>query len=134
MYTGLFNVFLNAGYYTTRLVRQRVDVEFRSLLEKLVDLYWAIRTYADGRAYVMVQALIVIDDRHCTSAQHVTRSQQHWIAETSCNLFGFLGGCGAVIFRLWNSQLADQRTESRSILSEIDRVGRGADDGHSGSM
>src|SRR5215213_4342829 len=124
MYTRLFNVFLNAGNHTTRLVRQRIDVEFRGLLEKLVHLDWPIRTDADGRAYVVVQALIVVDNRHRTSAQHVTRSQQHWITETPCDSFSFFGGRGVVIFRLWNSQLADQCTESRSILSEIDRVGR----------
>src|SRR4051794_11088354 len=113
MYTGLFDVFLNAGNYTTGLVRERIDVEFRSLLEKLVDLDRAIATDVDGRAYVMVQALIVVNNRHCAATQHVTRSQQHWITKTSCDSFSFCGGCGLVIFRLWNSQLADQRTESR---------------------
>src|SRR5699024_9478889 len=73
-----------------------------------VDQHWMFRRSLDGIPHVVFQFRFVIDDFHCTSAQHIAWTHQYRIADVFCipeRLF-FIGRC--LSERLWDIYVMQQ--------------------------
>ena len=91
-----------------------------------IDLY--------GGLEVVAQRLLIRDDLHGTSAEHVARAHQHRIADP-------LGGPHALFdighrlgFGLGNTQLLHDLLEAAAVLGIADGLDVGAHDGHAQRM
>src|SRR6185295_6930816 len=97
----------------------------RGAFEKLIDQNRPVRREANCRANVFIQTLFVVNDRHRASAEHITRTNQYWVADLLRNLLRLVTGRGHTVFRLRYSKLREQRAKSFAILGEVNRVSRG---------
>ncbi len=134
MDSGILDVLHDCGHEGVGPVGQGIGLAFHGVFEEAIDENGALRGHIYRGRYVARQHLFVVDDLHPTSAQHVTGPGDHRVTD----LFGYsLGllhrGCHPCL-RHRDSQALHHDTEAIPILGQIDGLGRGADDGHTGLL
>jgi len=67
-----FDVLLDRGNNASVFIRQRINIKLRRPLQKLIDQNWPVRSKANRGAHVIIQALFVVNDGHCATAQYIT--------------------------------------------------------------
>src|SRR5437660_9090425 len=103
---------LNSGDDAGAVVSQSVNIKFGRLLQKLVDQDGTIMRENNGHPHVIVQTLFVIDNGHRASAEHVTRSDEHWISDALANLARSFNRSRVAFSRLGNPQFVQHRAEA----------------------
>src|SRR5882762_5827412 len=130
MNTCFLNVLLDGGNNAGGFVSQRINIKLSGAFEKLIDQNGPVRRKPNCRAYVFVQALVVVNDGHCSATQNITWPHQDWITDFLSDLLRFFRGGGHSVVRLWDSQLSEQRAKALAVFREIDCVSCGSDDRH----
>jgi len=79
-----------------------------------------------------VQLRAVEHDLHRATAEHVAGSDHHRIADALRNRLGLLGRTRNAVFRLPQPELVKQLLKTFTVLGNVDRVGRGAENRNPG--
>ena len=98
----------------------------------MVDEDGALLRIFDGLAHVARDGVGVVGDDHGAAAEHVAGADEDGIADPLANGQRFLDAGGGAAARLRNVEIFKQLAESLAVFGEVDRFGRGADDGHAG--
>ena len=117
-----------------RRVREMADIgdaihiHLGGVFEKFVHEHRAFRRSFDGKAHVMRQFRIGINDLHRAAAEHERRPDEDGITQLvrRGERFGFVGG--EAVGRLRNVQLAQHGREQFAVFGDLDALRRGADD------
>src|SRR5437764_12186648 len=115
MNAGFLDVLLNARDHTCSVVSERIDIKLRGLFQKLVDQHWTIRRETDSVAHVSVECVLIVNDRHRASTEHITRAHEHRITNAAGNLSRLFDRPSHTVVRLRYAQLFQQRSESLPI-------------------
>src|ERR1700752_1313789 len=132
MDSSLLYMFLYSSDDARRIIGQGVDIKLSGLLEKLIDQYRSIRSEPYSCSDVAFQRVFIVNNRHRSSTQNVTGTNQDWITYASSNFSRLLNRRRHAILRLWNCQFVEKRPKSLTIFCEIDRVGRRSNHSNSG--
>ena len=120
MYAGFLDVFLDAGDDASRFVSQGVDIEFGGLLEKFIDQNRPLVREIHRRAHVIIETVLVVDDGHGATPEHITRAHQHGITDAvGCFASPFDRCCRSVLW-LRDAKFVEQRAEPFSIFCQVD--------------
>ena len=87
---GLLDMLLNSSDHDSGFICESVDIEFDGPLEKLVD---EDRFFGRGvyrRTHILVERLLIIDDRHRPAAKDETRTHHDRITYFICNEFSLI--------------------------------------------
>ena len=135
MDAGLLDVLHHAADDDVALrVGQRVHVELEGVLEEAVDQDRPLGRGVDRVDHVALERGRIVDDRHRAPAEHVGRPHHHRVADAARDLERLVLRHRHAVLRLRDLQLVQERREALAILGEVDRVGRGADDGDAGFL
>src|SRR5215813_6650229 len=85
MNSCFLNVLLDTCNDAGGLVSQGIDIELCGLLEELIDQHWTIRSKADSSAHIPLKRIFVVNDRHRSTTQHITGTDQDGITDTRGN-------------------------------------------------
>src|SRR4051812_1805410 len=91
VYPRLLDMFLNAGYDDSSFVGQSVNVYLRRTLEKLVDEDGLFRRRVDSRPHVIIEGLLIINDRHSPAAENKAGPDHDRVTYFVCSSFGLVG-------------------------------------------
>ncbi len=127
---GLLDVLHHAAEEELLAVVQRVDVDLDCVVDEPVDEHWVLRADLGRPLDVALQRLVVVDDLHAAPAEHVRRPHQHGVADLLGDPLG-VGEAGShAVLRRRQPSLGQHPPEGAALLREVDRLGGGADDGH----
>ena len=126
----LLDVLHNAADVEVVAVVERVDVDLHRIVEESIDEHGMLGVDLRCAHEIVAQHLLVVDDLHAASAEHVGRTHEDGVADLLRDAPGFLEGEGGAETRGRQGRAREQGAELRAILSEVDGSGRGADDGH----
>ena len=153
MDAGLLDMLHDAGDEDVGAVAERVDVDLdrvdeiaveeqRILAQHRIDLPGLVvgiarldlRWHQTGKGpeQIIVEAALVVQDRHGAAAQHVRGPRDERQAEVGGDVARLLDGIGDAVLRLAQAEFLDQSLEPVTILGEIDRIDRGAEDRNAG--
>ena len=132
MHPGFFDMFHDGtDDHFTGVVSDGVDVDFDRVLEEPVDQDRTLRRKpaftAEGSERCELfhcgsQAVVVIDDLHCTATEHIARADQRWVADVADHRERSLGvGC-RVPRRLRDADALTQGVPLLPIFCEVDRL------------
>src|SRR3712207_3286542 len=131
MYTGLLDVLHDAADVDFLPVRDRIHVDLRVVLHKLVDeggVSWAC---ARAGPEVEVEVIVVVDDLHPAPAEDVRGPHDDRIPELARHLPRLLGcRCGPKP-GVRDAELRKEPSEPGAVFRKVYGVGRGAEDSHS---
>ncbi len=134
MDAGLLDVLHDPADQDVLAVAHRVDVDLDRDVEEAVEQHRAVVRHLHRVASVGAQVLLVVDDLHGAPAEHVGGAHHerkaHLARERDGLVLGARGGVGGLL----ESELPHQRLEALAVLGDVDRIGRGADDGHAGGL
>src|SRR5438045_9588844 len=105
MNAGFLDVLLNARDHTCSVVSERVDIKLRGLFQKLIDQHWTIGRETDSVAHVSVECVLIVNDRHRASTEHITRVHEHRITNAAANLWRLFERISHTIVRFRYGQL-----------------------------
>jgi hypothetical protein len=111
-----------------------VDVELERIFEELVDQHRMFGRHVHRLRHVAIERADVVHDGHPASAEHVRRPDHDWKADRGRGVARFLPRRGGAAGRLRDLHARQQRGEPFSILREVDRIGRGAQNRHAGVL
>ena len=155
MDAGLLDMLHDSGDEHVAAVAERVDVDLdrvrevaveeqRVLAEYGVDLPGLVVRIArldvrrdqarQGAEEVVLELLLVADDRHGAAAEHVGRTHDEGQAEVGRDEPALLDRIGDAVLRLLQGELVEEALEAVAVLGEVDHVGRGAEDRHLGFL
>src|SRR5262245_58894336 len=126
----LLDVLHDAADEHARAVGHRVDVDLDRFLEELVDQHRMLGRDLYRLVHELAQVLIVVDDSHRATAQHVGGPDQHGVADLDGDRARLVERARGRASRLVQPELGDQRVEALPILGAVDRIRRGAEDRH----
>ena len=96
----------------------------------LVDQNRVVDSLLQDDAHVFAHVVIRKRDDHILPAQHVTRANQHGIAQRICRLQCLLLGLDRPTQRALDRKPFQQRIEPLAILRRVDAIRRSAEDAH----
>ena len=128
MDAGLFDVLHDAADVDLVAVAERVDVDLDRILQETVDQHRVFGRQFSGAGDVALQRLVVVDDLHSATAQHVGRPNQHRISDLGGDPPGLRERRRHAVPRGRQPRRRQQVAERAAVLGQIDRLRRGADD------
>ena len=126
----LLDVLHHAADVHLGAVAQCVDVDLDGVLEESVDEDRVLGREFGGTSDVAAQRLVVVDDLHATSAEHVRRPHQDRVPDVGGDAAGLLEAGGHPESRRGQAGVLEHLAELAAILGQVDRLGAGADDRH----
>src|SRR5215471_3620491 len=134
MDASLLNVLHDAGNNDLFVIAKRIDIDFISIFEELVDEYRALVGNLNCGTHVVVEHALVINDNHRPAAEHIGWTHKYRISDLARNGPSFFeSDCGSIL-RLGNIEFTQQLPESFAVFCKIDRVWRCPDDRHTGIL
>ncbi len=127
MDAGLLDVLHDAAQVELGAVVEGVHVDLDGLVEELVDQH---RVAALLGRHVGGERLLVVHDGHAGPAEHVGGADEHGVADLGGDLAGLADGHGGAVLGGGQARLGQHPPERAALLGQVDRLGRGADDGH----
>ena len=134
VYAGLFDVFHDSAHQRELSVRNRIDIHFDRVFQKLVDQDWPIRRRIHRLCHVASNRIVVIADFHGTAAENITRTDQHRIADFIGDPPGSMGVGRGSVGRLPQSQTFQDSLEPLAIFRGINHVRAGANNVNAGGF
>ena len=128
MNASLFDVLHDAADVDLVAVAERVDVDLDGVLQEAVHQHRVFGRELRGAGDVALQRLVVVDDLHAATAEHVGRPNQHRISDVGGDPPGLRERRRHAVARRRQPRRRQQVTERAAILGQIDGLGRGADD------
>ena len=128
MNTGLLDVLHDAGDLDLMAVGDGVDIDLDGVLQIAVDQDRAGARHDHRAADIAVEPGMVVDDLHRPAAQHIGRADHHRVADALGDRLGLLGGIGGAVIRLAQPEPVQELLEALTVLGQVDRIGRGAED------
>ena len=130
MHTGFLDVLHDAADDNVGSVSESIDIDFRGLLEELIDQHGTRRTHQCGLGDVLLHGVHVVSDDHGASAENVTRAHQNGHPDFAGDARCFFRNERGAVAGLRNFQFFEQPAKAAAVLGEIDGFGSCADDGH----
>ena len=137
VHAGLLDVLHDpADEDLARRVADGVDVDLGGVLEEAVDEHRALGRQATflaqaaepgERGHGGAEAVVVVDDLHGPTAEHVGGPHQHRVADPLDDGERRLDGRGGAPGRLGDLELGAQGVPALAILGQVDGVGAGAE-------
>ncbi len=134
MDAGLLDVLHDPADVHVGAVAQRVDVDLDGVVEEAVDEHGAVVGDLGGVGDVGLERLLVVDDLHAATTEHVGRAHQHRVSDAGGDLARTLEGGGRAVLRGRQVGLLEHAPELTAIFREVDGLGRGTDDRHPGGF
>ena len=130
MHAGLFDVFHHAADEDALAVAQAIDIDLDRIVEEAVEQHRRIVGDLDRFAHVAFEVFLFVHDFHRAAAQHIARTHDERITDLvgERERIGF--GARGAVGRLAQLQLDQQLLKAFAVFGDVDRFGRGADDGH----
>ena len=129
---GLLDVLHDAADVDLGPVAQRVDVDLDRVLEEAVDEHRVFGGQLGGAGDVALEGLLVVDDLHAATAQHVRRPHQHRVADVLGDPAGLRESRCRAVLRRRQPRSAQQVAEGAAVLGQVDGLRRGAHDRNPG--
>ncbi len=126
---ALLDVLEDRAHVALGAVAEGVNVQLDGILQERVEVDGVVRRDARGLGHVGAKVVVVVDDRHATTAQHVARAHEQRVANATRDLGGVLHGLCRRGGRIGNLQAVEQAREAIAILGQVDGLGLGAHDG-----
>jgi hypothetical protein len=129
---GFLDMLQHAGHEHVLAVAQGVDVDFRGAAQIVVQQDRVLERDLTGVGDVAFQVLVITDDLHATTAQHVGRTHHEREADLFAGGAGLVPGAGDGVFRLGDVEAVQQLLEALAVLGQVDGVRAGAQDRDAG--
>ena len=126
---ALLDVLEHRAHVALGAVAEGVNVQLDGVLEEGVKVDRVIGRDARGLGHVGAQVVVVVDNSHATTAQHVARAHEQRVANATRDLGGVLHCFCRRGERIGNLQAVEQAREAITILGQVDGLGLGAHDG-----
>ena len=111
-------------------VAQAINVTFDCIAQKAVKQHRRVMADLDRLAHVALQITLFMHDFHGAAAQNIAGTDHQRVAQGGGFLQRLGLGAGGGVGRLAQLQGVQQFLEALPVLSRINHVRRGADDGH----
>ncbi len=115
-------------------IRDDIDVDLNGMIEKAVEQHRRRVGHAYRFADIARQIRVVVNDFHRAATEHITRPHDQRIADFAGERERLVGIVCDAIGRLSQAEFLDQFLESLAIFGKVDRIGRRADDRHTGGF
>ncbi len=122
-----FDVLHDAGNQHLLAIADRIDLDFLAD-QVLVDEDRVLRCQRDLVADVPSELVCAIDHLHRAAAKHVRRPDEDRVTDSLGNCFGIVQGSDCCTVGLRDVQGAQECFEPETILGEVDRLQRAAED------
>ena len=127
---GLLDVFHDAADVGVLAVADAVHVDFDRVRQIPVEQHRRIIRDLDRLAHVALEVGLLVHDFHRPAAQHIARAHHHRVTDRLGVLDRLGGAARGAVGRLQEFQLVQELLEALAVFGDIDRIRRGADDGH----
>src|SRR6266576_962394 len=127
---GFLDVLHDAGDDNVFAVGESVDIDFNSVFEEVVDEDGTVLRVFDCFFHVAADGVFVVGDDHGASTEHIGGTDQHGISDAFGAFNGFFQGGRHGTGRLGNLKFIEQLAEALTIFRQVNRLGRGANDGY----
>ena len=134
MDAGFLDVLHDAADDDVFTIRERVNVHFDGIFQKLVDQDRTVVRVLDCLLHVLRDGIFVEGDDHGASAENVGRANEHGKADLSRGLDGFFRRGRHRSGRLRNTEFLEQLSKTLAVFGKIDGFGRRAYNAHSGGF
>ncbi len=134
MYASLFDVLHDPANHNVFTVRQRVDVDFNRVFQKVIDQHRAVVRILHRFFHVANDRFFVVGNHHGASAKHIRRPHQHGISDPTRAINRFVNGGGHHPGRLRDLQLFEQFIEMFSVFSQVNGFRRRTDNVHASGL
>ena len=128
------DVFHDAADDHPLAVGDGVHVHLGGIVQELVNEDRVLHGVPESRLQIVLELLLLVDDLHGPSAEHVGGPHQHRIADALGHSQGFVRGPGGAVRGLPQLQPFQQLLEAFPVLGQVDAVRRRADDGDAGPL
>ncbi len=85
MNAGLFDMLHDAANHHHGAVANRINIDLDGVLEKFIDQHRQTGGRGKGPLHIGLQALVIKDDFHGPSPEHIRGAQHHGIADAAGN-------------------------------------------------
>ena len=109
-------------------VADGIGFAFDGPIEVVIEQDLVVRHVPENVNDVPLKFVLVDDDLHALSAQHIAGSHQQRETQFLAELVGFVGGFHHAEVRVWNPFVAQQRRERPAVFSQVQRTVARADD------
>ncbi len=127
---GLLDVLHDAAEVELGAVVEGVDVDLHRVVEEAVDQHRVLGDQTGVPLQVGGERLLVVDDLHAASAEHVGRAGEHRVADLVGEGLGLGEGEGGAVLGGGQARVAQDAAESAALLGQVDGLRLGADDRH----
>ena len=128
MHTCLLDVFHDTTDEYLLTIAQAIDVDFNRVVQKAIEQHGRVVTDFDGFAHVSLEVCLLMHDFHGATTQHVTRTYHQGIANFLRVIQRLAFGTRGTVGRLTQIEFVEQFLEALTILSNVNRLGTGAND------
>ena len=84
--------------------------------------------------HVLVELLVIVDDFHATTAEHVARAHEHRVTDAVGGFLGLFEAQGGAVTRGVHLRLLEHFAEQLTVLGQVDGFRGGAENRHAGSL
>ena len=123
----LFDMLHDAANQHHFAIADGIDIHFNRVVEEAVQQHWRVVGDADRSLEVAAQILLVIDDLHRPTAEHVRRTHHQRVANLFRFLYRLLNGGDGGVRRLLQLQTVNRVLEALTIFRPVDSVRAGTD-------
>ena len=130
----VFDVLHHPPDHAAPAVGDGVHIPLEGVFQKAIDEDRMLGRHASRRREVAAQRALVVHDLHGSAAEHVGGPHQHGIADPARHGQRFFHRSRGAVRGLRDAEPAGERLEALPVLGDVDRVGRRAEDGHTGRL
>ena len=134
MNTSLLNVLQNAADIDFFAIAQGIDVGLNRALQEAIKIDRVIGADARGLRHIGAQMLGVVRNHHATATQYIAGANEQRIANARRHSLGLLKRGGLARRRIHDLQAVEQCGKALAVLGEVDGIGLGAHDVHTGIL
>ena len=128
MNTGGLDVFHYAHHVEILSVEDGIDLGFLASIEEVIDQDLIAGDVFEQTDHGFFYFFIVDHNAHALSAEHITRTNQHWVSHFIRYFDGVIDRPGRTVFRVRNIEGFQHVAESAAVFGDVQTIERGADD------
>ena len=111
-------------------VADRIDIDLDRIVEEPIEQHRAVVRDLHGIGHVGAQVVLVKDDLHGTTAEHIGRSDHQRETDLAGERERLRLGAGGGVGGLSQSELLHELLEALAVFGDVDGLRRSANDGH----
>ena len=132
MNSGFFDVFHDSADDCDLAVRNRINVNFDCVFQKLVDQNRLVRRNINSLGHVRLQRLLVVTNHHRTATKNIAGANKNRIADSSRSRAGAFDVGGDAVGRLMQTELIQNDLKATAIFRRVDAVGTRSNNRYTG--